>query len=240
MTRKRRMPDTNSYRAAVRAIMEAVQRQYELNDTELADRIGCSAGTVRNAKHEHSNLDGVTLAGIENRFGPGAVDPFLALGGSRATPLPTALPEIDPVLDIVEALHRLIQAQHASSEHGFLITSRELLSILQELRDARRAFDVLLLLAEPGLASASPELRRWFHDAFEKPHDRPQIDATSTAEEALPTRVEVPAGFVDAAGTSDVAELGRRYDVPADTIERWLKESDKQLSEALVRQQRHE
>ena len=229
MKRKRRTPDTSTYRAAVQAIMETVQRQYRLNDTELADRIGCSASTVRNAKRGNSNLDGVTLAGMEHRFGPGTVDPFLALGGSRATPLPDALPEIDPVLDIVQALHRLIEAQHSSSEHGFLITSRELLTILRELRDARRAFDTLILLAEPGLTNAPAEIRRWFHDTFEKPPERLVAHTLRDEEQGASPGAGPPSDFTDVAIACDIHELVQRYGVSADTIERWLREVDEQL-----------
>ncbi len=233
MTFKRRTPSTPTYRAAVHAIINAVQRQYDLNDTELADRISCSASTVRNAKKEQTNLDGVTLAGIEHRFGPGAVDPFLALGGSRATPLPESLPEIDPVLDIVEALHRLIAAQHASSEHGFLITSRELLTILRELRDARRAFDTLILLAEPGLATATPEIRRWFQDTFDKGASSKPASTPSLQGSHQPT---LPHNFTEVAATLDVEELAGRYGVDVDTIERWLRQLDEQMIEELRNQ----
>lgn len=160
------------------------------------------------------------------------MDPFLALGGSRATPLPESLPEIDPVLDIVEALHRLIAAQHASSEHGFLITSRELLTILRELRDARRAFDTLILLAEPGLATATPEIRRWFQDTFDKGASSKPA-STPSPQGSQPT---LPHDFTEVAATLDVEELAGRYGVDVDTIERWLRQLDEQMIEELRKQ----
>lgn len=209
-----------SYRQAVRAIVTAVQRRHELNDVELADRLGCSAGTVRNAKNEHTNLDAVTLATMEHWFGPGTLDPFLALGGSRATPLSDALPDIDPVLDIVKALHHLIAAQHAGSEHGYLLTSQELLAILHELKEARLAFDTLIELAQPGLMAASPEIRQWFEDTFSRP-DRlstravPGVDSNAA--------LALPKGFEDDAGDLSAEELATRYGVSIETIESWMR-----------------
>ncbi|MFZ2997012.1 hypothetical protein [Sphingobium sp.] len=228
----RRAPTTRTYRAAVQSIIATVQREYKLNDSQLADRIGCAPNTVRNAKKAHANLDAVTLASIEHRFGPGAVDPFLALAGARATPLPDQLPRIDPILDIVGALHRLVEAQHAESEHGFLITSQELLAILRELRDARLAFDALILLAEPGLAAAPEAVQHWFKH-FD--HDAEAPDARRAKERPIPRNRKrpVPRDFVDVAALTGIDELMRRYTATRRTVERWLRETDEQIIDQL-------
>ncbi len=229
MSPPRPSPTTGSYRAAVRAIMNAVQRRYDLNDVQLADRIGCSASTVRNAKGKHTNLDGVTLATIEQRFGSGSLDPFLALGGSRATPLPNALPDIDPVLDIVAAMHRLIEAQHSTSEHGYLITSQELLAILRELKDARIAFDTLIALAQPGLATAPSGVQRWFRDTFEHPQGKERArDIDHPSRDVLGS--PPPRDFVNVAIGASPEQLAERYGVPDGTIQKWLR----MLSESLL------
>jgi len=85
---RRSRPTKKSYRSAVKQIVLAIQAEHGLNDPELAERLGCSAPTIANARRENTNLDGVTLANIEYEFGPSALDPFLALGGSRGVPLP--------------------------------------------------------------------------------------------------------------------------------------------------------
>ena len=230
----RRAPTSRTYREAVRSIIKAVQRKYQLNDTQLADRIGCAPNTVRNAKKAHANLDAVTLASIEHRFGPGAVDPYLALAGSRATPLPDQLPRTDPIVDIVGALHRLVEAQHSESEHGFLITSQELLAILRELRDARLAFDTLILLAEPGLAEAPEAVRHWFFKSFDQDARHSQVpkppDETSYAQSR---RRRVPPDFADLASSLSIEELMRRYGAARKTIERWLRVTDEEMIEQL-------
>lgn len=237
MNQRRPVPSTQAYRAAVKAIVSAVQRHHDLNDVELADRLGCSASTVRNAKSEHTNLDAVTLANMEHRFGPGTLDPFLALGGSRAAPLPSALPEIDPVLDIVTALHRLIAAQHASSEHGYFITSQELLAILHELRDARIAFDTLIALAEPTMAHAPPETQKWFRDTFAPVSGTPSLHDGAAAPKT-DAGDRPPPGFEDAALELTIDRLAAHYGVSSQQIEQWIRVTDEQIAASLARDAR--
>ncbi|MBW6532626.1 XRE family transcriptional regulator [Sphingomonas sp. RRHST34] len=233
MPSTRHLPSTRSYRAAVRAIVTAIQRRYGLNDVNLADRLGCSAGTVRNARLEHSNLDAVTLASLEHRFGAGTLDPFLALGGSRATPLLDSLPDVDPILDVVAALHRLVEAQHADSDHGYLITPQELLAILRELRDARLALDLLITLAEPGLEAAPPATRRWFRETFAH-----EVGSSSVAAAPLnddDRARSVPPDFIDRATSLSLDQLAAHYEVPDHTIKEWLRSEDEDLLRALDR-----
>lgn len=146
---------SGGYREAVALIVRRIQKEHGLSDSQMADRIGCSAGTVKNARNEASNIDAVTLANIERAFGPGAIDPYLALAGVRAVPLtpPVPVERLHPTLAIVEALHRIIETQMPDSEGGRRITSHELLAILTELREARGVFDALIMIADPALDS---------------------------------------------------------------------------------------
>lgn len=147
---RRSRPTTKSYRAAVKRIVTSVQGLHELTDPELAERLGCSVGTIRNARNEAGNLDGVTLINIEYEFGPSALDPLLELGGSRAVPRDTS--ECNgqaATMDLSEVLHLLIAAQCPASEGGVQITRPELARILPQLRDARQSLDVLIERAKP-------------------------------------------------------------------------------------------
>lgn len=142
---RRSRPTTKSYRAAVKQIVLGIQADQDLNDPELAERLGCSAGTIKNARTEATNLDGVTLANIEYEFGPSALDPFLALGGSRAMPADVSQDNsMSATVELSEVLHMLIAAQHPSSDGGVEVTAAELAAILPHLRDARQALDVLI------------------------------------------------------------------------------------------------
>jgi hypothetical protein len=142
---RRSRPTTKSYRAAVKAVILGVQGQHSLNDPELAERLGCSAGTVKNARTEAGNIDGVTLLNVEYEFGPSALDPVMALGGSRCVPLNVGHDDtVNAPMEISEALHLLIAAQSPASEGGVRITPAELARILPHLRDARQALDMLI------------------------------------------------------------------------------------------------
>ncbi|MES2700221.1 MAG: helix-turn-helix transcriptional regulator [Pseudomonadota bacterium] len=138
---------TDGYRQAVEEIIRQIRRASGLSDSALADRIGCSASTVRNARNGQTSLDPALLLRIEQEFGPGALDPFLALANSRAVPLPQANALGNPALAIVAALHRIIDVQAASSEGGQRITRRELQAILADLRRGRAALDQLIAKA---------------------------------------------------------------------------------------------
>mgnify|MGYP001760710823 FL=1 len=55
---------------------------------------------------------------------------------------------VDPILALVEALHRLVEAQAVDSEGGKRITRHELSKILPELRQGRAALDALISRAD--------------------------------------------------------------------------------------------
>lgn len=149
-------PTTKSYRAAVKQIVLNLQADQGLNDPELAERLGCSAGTVKNARTEATNLDGVTLANIEYEFGPSALDPFLDLGGSRAVPA-GAMCDTDAnvCLALLDALHVIIETQHADTDGGTETTPKEAAKIVGKLRSARRSLDALIALADSAVVVAA-------------------------------------------------------------------------------------
>ncbi len=148
-----------AYRDAIAQIIRRVQKDHELNDGQLATRLACSASTIRNARTGATNLDAAILINIERQFGPGAIDPYLALANARAIPIEPPALDAPPTLAIVEALHRLIETQAPDSDSGGSTTPRELLAILKELRGARSAFDALILIADPPPASGEKGFR---------------------------------------------------------------------------------
>lgn len=151
-------PTQKSYRDAVAKIIKAIQDECDLSDAELADRLGCSGPTVANARNKRTDLSGVTLANIEREFGPAALDPFLALGGSRAVPMATAcVAEPNAMLPLAAALHALIETQRTDSDGGSETTIAELVQRLPLLVDARTALDALIEIAESG--REAPQLK---------------------------------------------------------------------------------
>lgn len=146
----RKTISSHAYRRAVEEILRRIRRTSGMSDARLAERIDCSASTVRNARSGHTSLDPALLLRIEQEFGPGAIDPFLALANLRAVPLPQANNLGDPALAIVAALHRIVEVQSASSDEGAHITPRELQVILADLRRGRTALDHLIARAGEG------------------------------------------------------------------------------------------
>ncbi|WP_030538344.1 hypothetical protein, partial [Sphingobium sp. DC-2] len=146
---RRNRPTTKSYRAAVKRIVLNLQAQHDLTDGELAERLGCSAGTVKNARNEAGNLDGVTLLNAEYEFGSGAIDPVMELGGSRAVPKGAHCDsDFNPALPLSQALTAIIATQHENSPGGPRTLSEEVAPIMQQLREARATLDRLILMGE--------------------------------------------------------------------------------------------
>lgn len=142
---RRPRPTTKSYRKAVKKIVLALQAAHELSDAELAERVACSEGTIANARKETASIGGVTLANIEHEFGPSAVDPFMALGGSRAVPLEAVCnTDHDPCLALTDALRSILAMRSKDSPGGIEELPEEIAPTLPTLRAARQVLDVLI------------------------------------------------------------------------------------------------
>ncbi|WP_260925969.1 helix-turn-helix domain-containing protein [Novosphingobium sp. 9] len=147
-TTRNRPANADTYRGAVSSAVRALQRTHGLSDGEFAERIGCSPGTIRNVRAEQTSLDPVLLLRLEQEFGPGAIDPVLRLAEVRAYPLPTSMTKQDPVLAVVEALHRIIEVHAIDGNSKARITPAELRRIIVELRHGRAALDTLIARAD--------------------------------------------------------------------------------------------
>lgn len=138
-------PTKKSYRAALKQIVLDIQAEEGLNDAELAERLSCSAPTIANVRKELNNLDGVTLANIEYEFGPGAIDPFMSLGRSRAVPTGAVCStDIDPCLTLTDALRVILMMRDPRSLGGVEELPEEIEPNLPTLRAARSVLDSLI------------------------------------------------------------------------------------------------
>lgn len=136
---------TSCYRRAVARIIRDLQSRHGLTDLEFGERVGCSVGTVRNARNEDSDLGAIWLTRIERQFGTGAIDPYLELGGSRAAPI-QADEAADALPTTTAAIHKLALARSPESPGGERITHCELLGMEGEIDAALRALTNLKLL----------------------------------------------------------------------------------------------
>lgn len=85
-------PRQKSYRLAVADCLRAVKRAHGLTNIELAEAIGCSDQTIRNALDDDCTdcLNPVTLLRIGYEFGEDVLGPVFALA-RRATVEPTTV-----------------------------------------------------------------------------------------------------------------------------------------------------
>jgi hypothetical protein len=140
------LPTQKLLRSAVAQIIRRVQLDHSLTDEALADEIGVSVGTVRNARNELADLNAATIARIGARFGAETIDPYAALYGARNVPLDAGA--VDALPSLSGAVHRLAVAQSAESPGGRAMTHSELLDMLPELHAAQRALNALICRAE--------------------------------------------------------------------------------------------
>lgn len=140
------MPTQKSLRAAVARIIRAIQHEHHLTDEALADEIGVSIGTVRNARNELADLNAATIARVGARFGAGTLDPYAALYGARNVPIEAC--DADALPSLSGAVHRLAVAQSPGSKGGHALVHDELLDMLPDLRAAQAALSALICRAE--------------------------------------------------------------------------------------------
>lgn len=76
----------SSYRQAVASIIRSVQAKHEESDRDTADRLGCSRGTIENARNGRGDLNAVTLLKIGDVYGLDAMGPAVLLIGGKVAP----------------------------------------------------------------------------------------------------------------------------------------------------------
>lgn len=140
------LPTQKNLRGAVSKIICGVQHDMDLTDEELADELGISVGTVRNARNKLTDLNATTIAKIGAKWGPERLDPYSALWGARNVPL--EYDDADALPSMSAAVHRLAVAQSPSSPGGTALLHNELLDMLPDLRAAQARINALIVRAE--------------------------------------------------------------------------------------------
>ena len=140
------MPTQKLLRQAVAKIIRRVQHEHEMIDEALAEDLGISVGTVRNARNELADLNAATIAKIGHKFGAEVLDPYAALYGARNVPIDAG--ETDALPSLTCAVHRLAVAQSPNSPGGQAMLHTELLEMLPDLQSAQRAINALICRAE--------------------------------------------------------------------------------------------
>lgn len=144
---------TSQYRAAIARIIRDLQAQHHLTDLDFAERVGCSVGTVRNARNEESDLGGIWLAKIERAFGTGSINPYLALGGSRAEPI-DAQGNSDILPFIGRATVAIAEARDPNGPGGVREIFAERVGYLPHLKALQKELNALVCEIEAERAAA--------------------------------------------------------------------------------------
>lgn len=82
---KSRSLTQSSYRQAVREIVLDMGK--DETDQDIAERLGCSAATVGNARNKKGNLNAITLLKIAKEYKPATLDRVTELIGAKLVPL---------------------------------------------------------------------------------------------------------------------------------------------------------
>ena len=73
------LPTTDCVRGALANVIRDVQREHDLTDQQLADKIGVHVNTVARARNKAATLDNVAVARLGAMFGDEALRPYTAL-----------------------------------------------------------------------------------------------------------------------------------------------------------------
>lgn len=129
-------PDTAALRKAVAAIINDVQREHDLTDQELANKLDVHKNTICNARNKASDLGALTIAKIGAIYGADAVAPYHALYGATAHGI--AASDAAPLTEMADALAALMRA------HG----PKARLDTLPALKNAAEALNGYILSLE--------------------------------------------------------------------------------------------
>lgn len=138
--------EQEQYRSAVAKIIFSIQAETAQTFAEIADTIDVSAATIANAANKRSDLSGVYLTRLRRMYGLAHFDPFASLFDAQF--LERERSEIDALPPLSASVHRLAVAQSPDSEGGRLVTHREMLEMLPEMREAVRALNAMIAKAE--------------------------------------------------------------------------------------------
>ncbi len=129
------------WQAFASAAVGRVQLAGGMTDQELADNIGCSAGTVGNARNMKGELQGRTFANLM-RVDPFAMEAVLNHFGRRSVPI-EAKCDTDELVSTTAAVASIARVKSPTSPGKGDITDGECLSIESDIDAALEALSAL-------------------------------------------------------------------------------------------------
>lgn len=119
------LPTTDCVRAAYANVIRDIQREHDLTDLQLAERIGVHVNTIQRARNKLATLDSVAEARLGAAFGEEAMQPIKALWGREEADCN------EPVGALADALSALSRAKGLKAEFDALPTVKDAIEALQ-------------------------------------------------------------------------------------------------------------
>jgi transcriptional regulator with XRE-family HTH domain len=138
--------ESNDLRVAIARVLVDVQHDYGLTLHEIAEALDVSLGTISNAANKKCDLSSVYRDRIGKVFGVEYLNPIARLIGGRMVPDEGS--DLDVLPPLSASIHRIAVARSPDSEGGEVVTHRELLAMVPDLRAASLAINALIAKAE--------------------------------------------------------------------------------------------
>lgn len=130
----------SSMREAIAGIIRSIQQADRETDQDTADRLGCSAGTVANARNCNADLNMLTLLKIGSVYGVHHLNPLAHLaGGKMATAEAVCSSDREMPMHVAEA--QLFMARALSNDDE--IDDSEVIDGADAIEAAGQVFDAL-------------------------------------------------------------------------------------------------
>jgi hypothetical protein len=148
--------ERENFTRAIATIIEDIQKAHPrdgrpMSDTELAESIDVSKGTIANAKYGRNGLGSLYLSRLGKKYGVAFLNPYLALMGGEASPIkPVAETNLAPLVAKVNL--KLVEASDPRGPGGVAHVPQERSAYLPDLKAMNRETALAIREIEESLA----------------------------------------------------------------------------------------
>lgn len=124
---------SDNYRTAVARSIDDIRRDHNIDLVDIAEAIDASVGTISNAVNKKTDLSGVYLFRLAQRYGAGYLNPCLNIANAQAAPLDNTL--TSDILPMVMAVaHKIACARDPAGPGGSTEVPQEKRAYLPDLK----------------------------------------------------------------------------------------------------------
>jgi hypothetical protein len=125
--------------AAVSSIIVGIQAESNDTDQDMADKLGCSAGTIANARNRKAAMNMLTVMKLGEVYGLSRLAPLMHIIGGKIAP-EQAICTSDHDLPIGAARGQMFLARALADQH---ISDTEVAEGAEDIEAAGQTFDAL-------------------------------------------------------------------------------------------------